>query len=197
VPPKKSRTPPPPRRSQGPRRRTDSRPADGDRRNRLILYGLAASGIVGLLVVLGLFAFTGGDASAKAAQTAMQDAGCTFKTYPEQPRTPHFLTTPPKTPFKYNSFPPSSGRHYYTPAVYGFYTEPLDKYSVVHNLEHGGIVVNWGNTVPQSQVAKIHDWWQNESRGLVAAPLPALGNTIAVVAWTHVAKCKAFDEAAF
>jgi hypothetical protein len=163
----------------------------------MMLYALAASGVVGLVVVLGLFAFAGGDANAKSAQTAMADVGCTFKTYPAQPRTPHFTSLPPSKPFKYNSFPPSSGRHYFTPAVYDFYTEPVDKYQLVHNLEHGAIVVQWGNKVPESQVEKIRQWWQDDARGIVAAPLPGLGDKIAVTAWTHVAKCTAFNDAAF
>ena len=196
MPPKKSRTPPPPRRPQGPRKRTDSRTADAEQRSRLILYGLAGTGIVGLLVVLALFAFTGGS-SAKSVEKAMTAAGCTFKTYKAQPRTPHFTKDPPDKPFKYNSFPPSSGRHYVTPAVYDFYTAPVSEYAVVHNLEHGAVVVQWGSKVPRAQVDKIRSWWEDDARGIVAAPLPALGNKIAEVAWTHVATCTSFDDAAF
>jgi hypothetical protein len=196
---KKSRTPPPPpRRSQGPRKRTDSRSPDADRRNRLILYALAASGVLALAVVLGVLAFGGGSGSASdSVASAMTDADCTFKTYKEQPASPHYATDPPDKPFKFNSFPPSSGRHYVTPAVYDFYTAPVSKYAVVHNLEHGAIVVQWGNKVPRSEVAKIREWWQNDARGIVAAPLPALGDKIAETAWTHVAKCTRFDDGAF
>ena len=195
--PKKSRTPPPPRRPQGPRQRSDSRSPDADRRNRLILYAVAASGVVALVVVVGALALTGGSDSSSSVKSAMTDAGCTFNTYKEQPASPHFTTDPPDKPFKYNSFPPSSGRHYSTPAIYDFYTEPVSKYAVVHNLEHGAVVVQWGDKVPKSEVAKIRAWWQNDARGIVAAPLPALGNKIAEVAWTHVAKCTRFDDGAF
>jgi len=196
--PKKSRTPPPPRRPQGPRQRSDSRSPDADRRNRLILYALAASGVVALAVVIGALAFTGGsDSGSNSVARAMTDAGCTFKTYKEQVATPHFTTDPPPKRFKYNSFPPSSGRHFFTPAIYDFYTEPVSESAVVHNLEHGAMVVQWGSKVPKSEVAKIREWWKNDARGLVAAPLPALGNKIAVIAWTHVAKCTRFDDGAF
>jgi len=194
--PKKSRTPPPPRRQQGPRKRTDPRTPDAERRNRLILYALAASGILGLVVVGALLAFTGGSEDS-SVKTAMKDAGCTFATYKAQPRAPHFVNDPPDKPFKYNSFPPSSGRHYFTPAVYDFHTEPVDKYRLVHNLEHGAVIVQWGSKVPQSEVAKIRAWWKDDARGIGAAPLPALGDQIAAVAWTHVAKCKRFDDTAF
>jgi hypothetical protein len=163
----------------------------------MILYGLAATGIIGLVLVLALFAFAGGGSNSASVEAAMKDAGCTFKTYKEQPRTPHFATTPPAKPFKYNSFPPSSGRHYFQTVTYGFYDQPVDKYSVVHNLEHGAILVYWGNKVPRSEIEKIRTWWQDDARGIVASPLPALGNKIAVVAWTHVAKCTSFDDKAF
>ncbi len=161
----------------------------------MILYGLGASGVIGLVLVLALFAFAGGS-SANSVEKAMTDAGCTLKTYKEQPRTPHYTQTPPPKPFPYNSFPPSSGRHYFQTVVYGFYEQPVDKYSVVHNLEHGAVLVYWGNKVPRSEIDKIHEWWQNDARGIVASPLPALGNRIALVAWTHVAKCPDFDETA-
>ena len=142
----------------------------------MILYGVGASGIIGLVLVLALFAFAGGGGSSSATvESAMTDAGCTFKTYKEQPRTPHFATTPPAKPFKYNSFPPSSGRHYFQTVTYGFYDQPVDKYSVVHNLEHGAILVYWGSKVPKSEVAKIRQWWKDDARGIVASPLPALG----------------------
>jgi hypothetical protein len=162
----------------------------------MILYGLAASGVLGLAIVLGLFAFGGGGSSSNTVAGVMEDANCTFKTYKEQPRTPHYTSTP-KKPFKYNSFPPSSGRHSFQTAIYDFYNEPVDKYTLVHNLEHGAVVVEWGAKVPRAEVQKIRDWWQEDARGVVAAPLPALGDTIAIVAWTHVAKCKRFDEDAF
>jgi hypothetical protein len=161
-----------------------------------MLYGLAGTGIVGLVAVLALFAFTGGS-SAKSVQKAMDDAGCTFKTYTAQPRTPHFTKDPPPKPFTYNSFPPSSGRHYFETLTYDFYDVPVDKYRLVHNLEHGAVVVQYGRKVPSTEVDKIRSWWQGSPRGTVVAPLPALGDRIAEVAWTHVAKCTRFDDTAF
>ena len=202
--PKKSRTPPPPRRPQGPRQRTDpgkGRPGAGadERRNRLILYGVAASGIVGLAVVLGLFAFGGGGGGADtgSVKSAMAAAGCTFKTYPEQPRTPHYTSLPPKNPMKYNSFPPTSGRHYYAPLVFGPYDSPVDEYQAVHNLEHGAVIIQWGNKVPQSDVTEIQSFYRGDPNALIIAPLPKLGNKIALTAWTRLATCRRFDKNAF
>jgi len=199
---KKARTPTPPRRTtpprqQGPRQRTASGTPAQDRRNRIILYAVAASGLVALLVVIGLFVFTGGSGSSsdtKGVAAAMQDAGWTFKTYPAQPRTPHYTTLPPKDPLKYNSFPPTSGRHYYQWAIWGFYTEPVDVYQSVHNLEHGGILVQWGPKVPQSDIDKIHAFWREDPNAILAFPNPKLGNKIALTAWTHLAEGTSWNE---
>ena len=200
---KKARTPAPPRRAQGPRQRprgprprTDA-PAADERRNRLILYGIAASGLVGLAVVLALFAFGGGGGtSAKSVASAMKSAGWTFKTYPAQPRTPHYTSLPPKKPLEYNSFPPTSGRHYYQWVIWGFYDQPVDAYQEVHNLEHGGIVIHWGNKVPAAEVEKIRSFYTDDANAILAAPLPKLGNKISLTAWTHLAEGTTWNESA-
>lgn len=40
----------------------------------------------------------------------------------------------------YAHYPPSSGKHYSTPAEWGVYTTPISEGLFVHNLEHGGVV---------------------------------------------------------
>ena len=73
----------------------------------------------------------------------MAAAGCTLHTYPSEGRS-HITTLNPKPPIKYNSFPPTSGKHYYVPAVWGSYDSPVSEYQAIHNLEHGGIVIQYG-----------------------------------------------------
>ena len=46
------------------------------------------------------------------------------------------------------TFPPSGGGHYHLWAVWGFYTKPVNPRQVVHNEEHGAIVIWWGPKVP-------------------------------------------------
>jgi hypothetical protein len=186
----KAKTPPPPRRVQAPRTRSGSATPSADGRSRLVLYGLAAAGLVGLAIAIGVIALSGGSSGsgAKGVASAMKSVGWTFKTFPAQPRTPHYTTLPPKNPLKYNSFPPTSGRHYYQWVIWGAYDQPVDLYQEVHNLEHGGIIVQWGTKVPQSEVAKIQDWYRNDPNAILIAPLPKLGNKIAITAWTHLAE---------
>lgn len=137
-----------------------------------------------------------GSQSKMAAAAAMRAAGCTFRTFPGQGRNHLTSLTPPKK-FKYNSFPPTSGPHYYIPAVWNFYTTPLAQVQQIHNLEHGGIVVQWGSNVPAATVDRLRAFWSESPYALLFAPLPQLGNKIAVEAWTHLATCTHFDERAF
>jgi hypothetical protein len=201
---KKSRTPAPPRPVQAPRRRGAD--VEAERRTRIILYAVAALGFVGLAAVVG-FLFIGGGGSSAGNPAAIRAAGCTVNTYPATQAGIH-VTTPPK-PGTYNSFPPTSGPHYPTPAPYDLYTQPVQQFRLVHNLEHGAVVIQYGNKVKPATVNQIADWYRKDPRGLVVAPLPALGNKIALGAWNVsqnnasgngegvLAKCTVFNEKAF
>ncbi len=82
---------------------------------------------------------------------------------------------------------------------------------MVHNLEHGGVVIQYGRRVPEATVRQLVEWYRDDPNGIVIAPLPALGSTIALAAWNAdlsttgelrsergiLAKCTRFDEAAF
>jgi Protein of unknown function (DUF3105) len=153
----------------------------------------AVSGLVILGGVLAWMALAGSD-SAGDARSAMKSAGCTFETYPNQGRR-HFAS--PNQPFKYNSFPPTSGAHDPTPAIFNAYGEPIDERKLVHNLEHGGIVMQYGRDVPASTVNQLREFYQSSPNGMILAPLPRLGDKIALTAWTHLSTCTEFNEDAF
>jgi hypothetical protein len=110
--------------------------------------------------------------------------------------------------FQYNSFPPSSGPHFSTPAVYNLYDQPVPEIRVVHNLEHGAVAVQYGSKVPRQTVEQIVAWYSKSPLGVIVAPLPPASeikakappdyeNKIFLTAWTHVATCTTFDESAF
>ena len=111
---------------------------------------------------------------------------------------------------KYNSFPPTSGTHYLRPAKFNLYTFELPQLAVVHNLEHGGVAVQYGSKVSEATVAEIEKWYLRDTNALLVAPLAALGKRIALTAWTapqdkgagdpghgYVAMCSRFDATAF
>lgn len=188
----KTRTPPPPRPGQGPKRReTPSTELGWSRRTIATVAAVAV--LAAVATGLGV-AFAGGGGSGGPAK-ALAAAGCPFKTYPNLGQR-HVDSVNAKV--TYNSFPPTSGPHYVQPAPWNFYDAPIDsQVRAVHNLEHGGIVVQWGREVPGSTVAQLLSFYDESANGLLFAPLPKLGNKIALTAWTHLATCTRFDGRAF
>jgi Protein of unknown function (DUF3105) len=193
---KKPRTPPPPRRVQAPKQRQAQQQLDLGMRQRAILYGIAGAGIVALVVVVLIVALGGGSKGAKAAVTTIRSQGCSYRRYPAQPRTPHYTTLTPSPPPRWNSFPPTSGRHFYQPLVFGQYSEPVLEIQAVHNLEHGAVILQYGNKVPPAQVDAITKWYRKDPNAVVVAPLPKLGDKVALTAWTQWAECTGFKEEA-
>ena len=133
----------------------------------------------------------------------MRAAGCTVQNVAAKSRK-HVTSLNDKV--KYNTTPPSNGSHYFSPAIWDFYTSPANPIQVVHNEEHGGVILWWGSRVPSSTVSKIRDFYQSSPNGVLGTPYPALGSKVALTAWTapaggmgtgHVAVCRSFDEKAF
>ncbi len=159
-------------------------PDMGDR-GRKMLYGVSALGIVVLVVAVLLIALGGGGTSAAAVAKDMSAAGCTYKTvnaYVPPGGHTHVNSLTAKLPW--NTSPPSNGQHYPYWAVWGFWTEPINPRRVVHNEEHGGVVVWWGSQVSQATIAQLREWYNEEPTGSFGTPYPSLGSKIAITAWT-------------
>lgn len=205
---KKSRTPPPPRRVQAPQARTDP-----TKRQRTILYVLAASGFLMLALVLVGLAFVSRDGDGAATsngdpRAVLEAAGCTLRSAKGQGRD---HTDDLNAKIDYNTFPPTTGRHYEQWAPWGIYDEPLSQVQIVHNLEHGGVAIQYGPGTPSSTRRELEDFYREDPNGLIVGPLPALRDKIALTVWTiddpendeqligtgRVATCTSFDEEAF
>jgi len=211
---KKSRTPPPPRRRvQAPQRRTEARTPD-ERRTLLYLAGFAASGILILAIVLAVLAFSGGGGSSTKTNVAatMRAAGCTFRTYtmPAPKGDMHVNSLTAKV--KWVTHPPSGGQHYGTPAPFDFYEDTVNPRIVVHNLEHGAVVMWYGPEIPAETKSELRSFYDSSPDGLVATPYANYGKKIALAAWTgdpkryqqngyfgegNLSVCTGFDEKAF
>jgi hypothetical protein len=160
----------------------------------MILYALGASGIVLLGAVLLFLAFAPRGDSGEEVANAVRAAGGTFQTFESEGRT---HVNDPNAKVDYKTDPPTSGSHYGIPAVWGIYDRPLNQVQAVHNLEHGGIVIQYGDDVPDAEVRKIEEFYRDDPNGMLVAPLPRLGDQIALTAWTRLAKLPTFDEGAF
>ncbi|HZO50218.1 MAG TPA: DUF3105 domain-containing protein [Gaiellaceae bacterium] len=220
---KKARTPPPPPRprQQGPRRRDTRgprRPLGLDRRG--LLAGIAVGAVVAaviLVVVLTRGGGGGGGAALSASElSTIRAAGCSVITRPPLPPThdANFHADSPTltTKVRWSTFPPSAGGHYATPAVWGFYRQPVNPRQVVHNEEHGGLIIWWGERVPAATVSKLEAFYNESPVSVLGTPIQGLDSKVALTAWTgdpsrytrngyygvgHVMTCTRFDEKAF
>jgi len=168
---------------QAPKQRATPR-APRERGNGLYLLGFAGLAIVIVAAVLGFVAFGGGGGSGNdsAGRAVTNSDDCTEQAYAGQ--YPKHLNSPEAKP-KYNSDPPSSGPHYQQPAPWNLYTEPVKQVILVHNLEHGGIVIQYGSGVSDGDVKKLESFYQDDPYGLVVAPFAKLGNKFALTAWNE------------
>jgi Protein of unknown function (DUF3105) len=160
----------------------------------MLLYGLGASGFIVLGVVAAAFAFSGNgdsESSARNAVAALREAGCTYENPRSQGRD-HVDAVPAS--FKPNSTPRSSGPHSNQTIIYGSYTDAVPELNAVHNLEHGAVIIWYGPEVPESTLNQINEFYEGDPNGLIVSRHPELGDDIALVAWTHVARCPRFDE---
>ena len=95
----------------------------------------------------------------------------------------------------YNSDPPTSGPHLPYIAPWGIHTEPIARQLQVHNLEDGGVVVQYNcpSGCPDL-VAKLTTIVSGYERQVILAPYPGMKTRIALTAWTRLDAFDDFDE---
>ena len=139
----------------------------------MILYTLAGGGLIALVAVL-IVIFTGGSGGTSGGKAAslLAKAGCEFKTVdaslPKGEQTHMNDLAKPLGKMGWNTFPPSNGQHYPLWAVWDFYTDPVNPRRVVHNEEHGGVILWWGPQTPGATVEQLRTLY-NEDPAAVAA----------------------------
>ena len=211
---RKDRVPNPPKRVQSPQRRsTPTTAADVDRRRKLLYAALAAALVVAAIIgaALALGGGGGGDDGAESVRVALVDAGCTLEAKPAQPGE-HTTEIDATDNPKWNTDPPTTGPHYQVPAIFGEYDSPVQVAQSIHNLEHGGVFIYYGDDVSEGTVSELSAFYNEDPTGLLLAPLPRLADEIVLGAWVtpdprpgavaeggngYLARCTEFDEAAF
>jgi len=95
----------------------------------------------------------------------------------------------------YNSDPPTSGPHLPYIAPWGIHTVPIPKELQVHNLEDGGVLVQYNcpGGCPDL-VDKLTAIVGRYDRQVILAPYPGMDKRIALTAWGRIDKFDAFDE---
>jgi hypothetical protein len=95
----------------------------------------------------------------------------------------------------YNSDPPTSGPHLPSVAPWGVHAEPIPKELQVHNLEDGGVLIQYN--CPQGcpdLIEKLKAIVSRYERHVILAPYPGMDKRMALTAWTRIDKFDEFDE---
>jgi hypothetical protein len=225
---KKPRTPDPPRKVQAPKVR-QKQPSSGGGRgiyvsqtNLLIGLGLIAIAVLiaGLFIVAGRGGGGGANVTpgeVKAVRTAMAVAGCTFTASTADPAQRHMTSANEHVTYK--TFPPASGVHNPTPAIWGNYRVAADPRQAVHNLEHGGIVIWYGAGISAANRSALDTFYEKSPNAVIITPIAdrypnvtypkhkPIDGHIAMSVWTvdkktgtgtvYVAECPTYNEKAF
>jgi hypothetical protein len=145
------------------------------RRNRSVLV---VAGALVVAVVVGYFAYR---AAADLPGTKMPDLG---NLHVASETTPHA---------EYNSDPPTSGPHLPYIAPWGIHSRPIPRELQVHNLEDGGVVVQYSCDCPDI-VERLRAIVSKYDRHVILAPYPGMKSRIALTAWTRIEAMDQLDE---
>jgi Protein of unknown function (DUF3105) len=161
------------------------------RRQRTILWTAVA--LLSLLALIGLIVFMGREEPqaenqpvTEQARTAGREAAGSggVRTFPMAGQD-HI--TPNEQPDNWNSNPPTSGDHLATPMPPGVYDGDQDMRALVHNLEHGYVVILYKG-IPADQVDQLRQFVEARNRAkLVLAPWSGLdSNGVTLTAWQNL-----------
>jgi hypothetical protein len=93
----------------------------------------------------------------------------------------------------YNSTPPTSGPHLPYIAPWGIHNRPIPNELQVHNLEDGGVVIQYNCDCPDV-VEKLTAIARKYPTQVVLAPYPTMPSRIALTAWTRLETLDQPDE---
>jgi Protein of unknown function (DUF3105) len=166
------------------------REAERRRRQRAIAWTTVVVAVVAVLV--GVILWQGRDTSIKLTNpsadqlaAATRAAGASqVQTFPEAGRD-HI--GPGEQPDNWNSTPPTSGDHLQNPLPPGTYSSDQDMRALVHNLEHGYVVIVYKG-IPKDDLDQLETFVEDrDGSKLVLAPWSGLEeNGVALVAWRNL-----------
>lgn len=159
------------------------------RRRNLVTFGIA--GLVAALVVFLIFSERSEEQAVDGV--AAEEAGCTDIEEPEEMGADHVEDG---TPVDYNSTPPTSGPHYQQTANAGFSADPIQPERLVHNMEHGQIVVWYSPDAAQSTVDSLEAYVDNAGIAMLATPFAEVpdGKAFSITAWGALQSCDEVSE---
>ena len=156
------------------------------RRQRALTW--TAVVVVAALVIVGVIVWQGRDSGRVSPQdlaAARQQAGSSGVTEYAEAGRDHIEAN--QQPDNWNSTPPTSGDHLGAPIAAGVYDSEQDERAIVHNLEHGYVVIQYRN-VPEDQVNQLREFVRDRSGSkLVLAPYSGLERDgVALTSWRNL-----------
>ena len=167
-------------------------------RKRLVGYGTAGA-LVLAAVVVGVVLLAGGGSSSGASTEVLPGGGsvpkqsqfditaaanaanCKLRAVKAQGVADH--TQDPKERIKYDSNPPTNGRHFIVPADDGAYSEAPTDEQLVHNLEHGRVIIWFKPSLPKSERADLKALFDEDTYQVLLVPRANMPYQVAASAW--------------
>jgi predicted lipid-binding transport protein (Tim44 family) len=156
------------------------------RRQRALTW--TAVVVAAVLVIVGVIVWQGRDSDRVSPQdlaAARQQAGSNGVTEYAEAGRDHI--DPNQQADNWNSNPPTSGDHLGSPVSAGVYDSEQDERAIVHNLEHGYVVIQYKG-IPEDQVNQLREFVRDRSGSkLVLAPWSGLERDgVALTAWRNL-----------
>ena len=172
-----------------------------EQRKKMVGYG-AASVLAIAVVVVAILLATGGEEAGSGpgnagnvfpdggsfpeqkvfdVAPAAKAAGCELRTKKGSGVATH--TTDLSQRVKYNTNPPTTGRHYEIPAQDGIYGQAPQDEQLVHNMEHGRVIIWVKPSLPAEQRADIRALVEDDSYQMVLVPRKNMPYAVAATAW--------------
>src|SRR5215208_2676617 len=169
-------------------------------RKRMVGYGGAGLLAIVVVAVLILLATGGDDAGSGPGNAgdvfpdggsipkqtvfdvapAAKAAGCELQT---KRATSREHTTSLDQRVKYNTNPPTTGKHYQIPAQDGIYGEAPQDEQLVHNMEHGRVIIWVKPSMPEKGRADIRALVEDDPYQMVLVPRRNMPYAVAATAW--------------
>jgi len=209
------------------RREREQREAEAKaatRRKQMIGYAAGGLAVVVIVVVAVVLLTGGGDGGSGGGKSgdssavlpddgevperkitdlapAAKAAGCTLQSFKGKSRE-HTDSLDEK--IKYDSNPPTEGKHFATPAEDGAYDQAPNPKELVHTMEHGRMIIWFKKDAPEKTRADLKALFDEDSYQMVLTPDPTgMKYEVAATAWTreptpngtgHLLGCAKFDD---
>jgi hypothetical protein len=170
-----------------------------EQRKKMVGYGAGGLMALAAIVVLVVLA-TGGGGGGSDAQAgevfpdggsfpeqkvfdvgpAANAAGCELR---DVKATSREHTTSLSDRVKYNTNPPTSGRHFQIPAQDGIYGDAPQDEELVHGMEHGRVILWVKPSLPEDVRANIRALVEDDSYQMFLVPRANMPYAVAATAW--------------